>query len=498
MEFYAVLIALTAIVVVLAVLLYVKTREVAYLVGLALQYYFSLLAAWSLIGQRIAGTTTSQLMNLSQVLGFVNLDANYFWTLTLYALFLIATEASLLAFAVPHTPSPRRVVLPLVVSGRTLAAVSAVTTVGLIALVYGRAAEFVQEKSLYLAHNEFDSVTINVYAILLYLASMTSALGTVLLFDGGKGRLITALGRRRFGVACAVIAMFLVAFRSAMGSKGVSLQTLLFAGLFYIANTPRPKYVALGAVAIPSLVLMGIADATRGKALPDLLETLSAPGWDLVVEGFHNVIASGEKLAAHMSLYAVLDRGFELTGGSSVISLVASAIPQFLWPSRPEPIYTYYHETLSLPSNQGFTIHHAAGWYLNFGSLGVVMGGLTFGAIWSVLAALPRRNAARPRTSRFRRCIAAIAPFVFVSAIPALMRNGMEGYKTLVMELIGLAVVVRLAFVAGGRWVPSQSQAEVVVRAHSGTRWGLTLPPPPRPAMVPGSSPPCARHHLSS
>jgi len=489
MEFYAVLIASTAVIAVLAVLLYLKTREVAYLVGIALEYYFSLLAPWSVIGQRMTGTATPQLHNLSQVLGSINLDASYLWTLNLYSLFIVATELGLLWFALPHAPPSRRAAVPVVVSGRMLAAVSALATAALIALVYDRAADFAQDKSLYVAHQDFDAITMNLYAVLLYLASATSALGTVLLFDGGQGRLITATGKRTFGLACVAVAVFLVGFRVAMGSKGVSLQTLLFAGLFYVANARRPRYLPFAAVGTACLLIMGIADASRGDTLPELFDRLSSPSWDMMVEGSHKVIASGEKLAAHMSLYAVLDRGVELTGGSSVVSLLASVVPQFLWPERPEPVYSYYRDVLGLPSNQGFTIHHAAGWYLNFGSWGVAAGGLAFGVVWSFLAAFPYRHGVRARATRLGRCLAAIAPFVFVSAVPSLMRNGMEGYKTLVMELACLAIVVRVAWVGGACRALSRSQAEAVARPSTGARCRPELSRRPMPATHPAHSP---------
>ena len=66
-------------------------------------------------------------------------------------------------------------------------------------------------------------------------------------------------------------------------------------------------------------------------------------------------------------MYGVLAAGVEPRFGYSLYSLVCSVIPRVLWPDRPRDIYLYYSESVGAIQNQGYSLHHATGWYLNFG-----------------------------------------------------------------------------------------------------------------------------------
>ena len=82
-----------------------------------------------------------------------------------------------------------------------------------------------------------------------------------------------------------------------------------------------------------------------------------------------------------------------------LLSMLASVIPRFAWPSRPPDIYLHYADSIGVAEGQGFTIHHATGWYLNFGVLGILVGALLWGWVWARCSVDIHR--AGPHQSRF-------------------------------------------------------------------------------------------------
>ena len=106
------------------------------------------------------------------------------------------------------------------------------------------------------------------------------------------------------------------------------------------------------------------------------LETFSAVDW---WESVTFILQSNEAFAAHFSLYGTLKFNVAPTIGWSVYSLAASIVPRMVWADRPEDVYPYYAEQVGVNPDQGYTLHHATGWYLNFGFTGIIAGGLFVG-----------------------------------------------------------------------------------------------------------------------
>ena len=75
----------------------------------------------------------------------------------------------------------------------------------------------------------------------------------------------------------------------------------------------------------------------------------------------------------------------------------------------------------------GFTIHHATGWYLNFGVIGIVIGAAILSGIWVTLYNRHCRLLfQRPRVTNIFWSVASSA---FVAQLPGLIRSGPEGYR---------------------------------------------------------------------
>ncbi|HVO96434.1 MAG TPA: hypothetical protein VMT15_00115, partial [Bryobacteraceae bacterium] len=152
---------------------------------------------------------------------------------------------------------------------------------------------------------------------------------------------------------------------------------------------------------------------------------------------------SNEAYAAHFSLYGVLASGAEPRFGYSLYSLACSVVPRVLWPDRPADIYSYYADSVGAIQNQGYSVHHATGWYLNFGFAGVALGAIVLGLVWAYC--LNAHQKIRPGSGLLFRLFATISPWLFVACLPPLIRAGPEGYKGFLVEGLLIPLIV-LAF----------------------------------------------------
>ena len=99
--------------------------------------------------------------------------------------------------------------------------------------------------------------------------------------------------------------------------------------------------------------------------------------------------------------------------------------------------------------NQGYSVHHARGWYLNFGIPGVALGGVVLGMVWAYCLNAHQRT--RPGSGLLFRLFATVSPWLFVAYLPPLVRAGPEGYKGLVIEAFLIPVgTLALACRPGG------------------------------------------------
>jgi len=136
-------------------------------------------------------------------------------------------------------------------------------------------------------------------------------------------------------------------------------------------------------------------------------------------------------------------------------------VPHVLWSHRPAGVYEFYADAVGAVEGQGYTIHHATGWYINFGVPGLIVGAIVFGWFWSKL--FNRLYATADGQAHASRVFTVLAFWTFTAWIPVLVRAGPEGYKNIAFEaLLGPTLFMtaasrrfviksnRPAFVAGG------------------------------------------------
>jgi hypothetical protein len=246
-----------------------------------------------------------------------------------------------------------------------------------------------------------------------------------------------------------------------LGNKN-ELALALFSGCFlYFANSTRPRTRLLALIGVMLLACVGFIDFARSFSLDEISDSISIGE---IAYSLVRIATSNEAFAAHMSMYGVLSYHAPLTYGSSVYIFVASAIPRMFWPDRPESVYLHYERSVGLvpiAEGQGYTVHHATGWYLNFGIPGVVMGALLLGWVWASLYNNVARGALRRDASAIRMFY--IIGFVTFSAnLPTLIRSGPEGYKGILVDSLFIPIVVLLL----SRSRRSMQQSAVVIQGR--------------------------------
>ncbi|MFN8582190.1 MAG: hypothetical protein U0163_14605 [Gemmatimonadaceae bacterium] len=449
--FVLVLAAETAGAVMLAWALTVRTRSVAPGIGLALIYYFSLLGAWFVITD-LSGADNSRLgftyYYLFDRLFDVALDRDYFNALLLHGLFLTTIGVTLLVTMRRFELAEDRVARVAIAHGRVIAA-SAVAGALAYALVRDQLAEAASGGlSAYVLTraNESDPV-FSIGAVLSRMALVPASLGVAIWWSGTDARLIRGAHNGRAAlVGYVVVLAALYAMSVALGNKNELLFSLLSGGLFYLVNARRPRRLRLVVLGGTAVVAIAMIEILRAVPIALVLDALSRENIVLAALG---PLQSNEIFAAHFSMYGVLHYRLPYTWGASLVNLAVSVVPRVLWPSRPPDVYSYYATNVGSLEGQGYTIHHDAGWYLNWGVPGVVVGACVLALVWSAA-----HNAVLRPTARrsLREIFVCIAPCTMVAGLPALLRGGPEAYKGLVINsFLVPTIVLALATWRGAR-----------------------------------------------
>ncbi len=426
-----VLVGATVLIGLLAWATWKRTRSLAFLIGTGALYLWSLYGAWFIVGDDHVGNLDGSYQYLFQKLFPVAVDAMYLQAILLYTLFLVSVQTAVLLTA-------RRDVAqsqfdPIRVSHTMLWIMGAVALGGSFLIVRDNlveAALFNRSGYAVTAAGHEATPLFVIHQVLSRFAIIPAGLGLAIVASGPGGRWL--VGGRGLRVVTGYVALLMAtfAFSLAMGNKNELLFALIFSLLFYVGNSPAPRVGRLAVIGTVAFLGVALVDFVRALPLLDLATGFdAAKAWAVV----SNIWTSNEAFAAHMSMYGVLHEHVPLTYGSSLVSLAASVVPRVLWESRPAEIYYHYVASVGAAEGQGYTIHHATAWYLNFGVAGVVMGGAMLGLIWSWLR---ERQLVSRGGSGLIRCAWTVGFFAFTAGLPNFVRSGPEAYKPIVVYSI--------------------------------------------------------------
>lgn len=441
MQFYELLAVETLLIAVLAWRLWAKTRSVSFVFGAALLYYWTLAGAWVLVHDKLSsGPGQDYHYSYFETRLFpVSLDGSYFEALVLYALFIaVVLAVTLMAVRTPQDGS--RKFRPLMVSHWRLILLAGVAGLCSYAIVRSSLAEaaqlnasgYVFTRSV-MAHNPLFSLQ----QLLNRLSLLSLMLGLAIMASGPDARYLVARRSRSALFGYAVVACGMLTLLIVLGDRNELVFSVLVALLFYIANARRPRMARLVVMSLVALAGLSLITYLRDAGLTETKQALAE--YD-PSSTFTLLQTSNEQFAAHFSMYGVLRYHIPLTYGSSFVSLAESVVPRILWRNRPPDIYDYYAKTIRAEVGQGYTIHHAAAWYLNFGVAGVLMGAIVMGLLWAWCFNTAHRRV--PFSGGFWTGALILAPWTFVAHLPMILRIGPEGYKDWALETMLLPAVI--------------------------------------------------------
>jgi len=440
MEYFTLLGTATLVIAALAAALYAQRRDAGLLVGIAALYYWSLYGAWSIVIDKTGGFSGQHYQYLESKMFPIALDGQYLLTLAMYAGFIILLELTLLGALSrrPERPIPR-----LILRHEAILFAGFAAAVGsYLAIRNQLSVAWATHTSAYWYTRSQGDQWFTLHQVLNRVALIPPAIGLGTLAAGRRSRFFVNVERRYTWPAYLVLAAVMVGFTFVLGNKNEMFTALLTGVLAYAGSVRRPKWWKVAPVVASGAWFLAAVDFFRATPLSGIGEALIARG-QTSGDVTHFVTTSNEAFAAHFSLYGVLAAGTAPKFGYSLYSLACSVIPRALWPERPRDIYLYYSESVGTIQNQGYSLHHATGWYLNFGFAGVALGAVLLGLIWT--ACLNARQRIRRGTGLVYRVFAIIAPWVLVAGLPPLIRAGPEGYKGLIIESFIIPMIVLLA-----------------------------------------------------
>lgn len=459
MTYYLLLTVSTALIGGLALLIWAKTRSISFPLGIGLLYYWSLYGAWFIVHDKLVGKTGLKYAYLEERMFPIHLDDSYFWSLALYAAFVLVVEVTLLLAVRSPRKSRPKISKPPCISHRTILVFTAITGVASVLLIVPAVrASLDVGLSPYAVVSTYAptrrgvsglaSGLYTLHQFLLQISLVVLALGVAVLCSGRNPRLLAGRGGRWSKLGYLFLLSALISFAFLLGQKSELFLSGVMGSLFYLANAERLRIVPLSITAIIGVLVLGLINISRGMPIPELPKVLFQLDAKNLLETIGTIMTSNEAFAAHFSMYGALASDIPPKFGYSLLSLIASVIPRLLWPGRPGPIYNYYAKSLNLTPGQGYAIHHATGWYLNFGLPGVVIGAAILGLVWAkCFNSYIRVNAALPR---WRYIFSILAPWIFVGYVPQLVRGSPEGYKGLIVE--GFLIPTVVLILASYRW----------------------------------------------
>ncbi|MCC7303163.1 MAG: hypothetical protein IT233_11020 [Bacteroidia bacterium] len=439
------------------------TREPGFLLGLGLMYYWTLLGAWFLIYDDLSGGKGIE-FGLSyyiytELLFPVHADTDYLYSILLYGSFMLIIEGVMLFFLsrrkhlmMGEGPAPVTIHHGWLILGCVLAALISFSLVWTEILT---AAKF--KHSIYVVTRQQQGKWFVIHQLLNQAAVSGIFLGLLTWLTGPAARFITGSTARKWLWLYIPAVVFITGYMLLLGNKKELMTGGILGLVFFYSNCGKKIEWLKSSVFCILLVIPFIFNNGLRAYSPVFLTRIFntehltfALKKEIVYTKFTlsssalSFLFSNEMFCAHMSMYGAVHHDVPYTWGSSIVSLSASMVPRMLWPNRPGPIYEHYAGHFHLPEGQGFTIHHATGWYLNFGIAGVVAGAVLLGWLW--IRFYQGMFAAGGRRFRFMRIALMLAFAGLVSEIPAMIRSGPESYKVVIFEGMLLpALVIFLA-----------------------------------------------------
>ncbi|MBK8497260.1 MAG: hypothetical protein IPL52_00235 [Flavobacteriales bacterium] len=454
---YAALALFTAAYAYCGVVLYRRTGDVSVPLGLALIYYWTFAGAWFFIGDSALGFQGYRIglgyyYLMEKMFPFI-MNGNYLLSLGAYALFALAMLAMLLLL-VPN--EPRRMPGPVRLDHRYMLVGGALCM--LFSIV--AASPLLQEawragEPFYTVLRQDTSYMSTLRAWADRGAALCFVLGYAILLGSGDARSFFDDRARNWQRAAYPACMLVLGLYLSLLGDRHTLFSVLILVMIYLLDRFRRRGLRLALMPVLVIVvLLAFGGWVRGFSPQGVKAAVDRSPFKLECiahvprqqEGFvrkaGNTLLGNEMFAAHFSMFGIIERDVPVEQWIS-LRYVGCLVGICREDGLPTPsVYDHYAQAARLTPGQGYTIHHASGWYLNFGWSGVVLGGAFLGAVWGCMMRARARIKERSRA----RILVLMLPYLFVSYFPALLRSGPESYWGVAIE--GILMPMTVIFLA--------------------------------------------------
>lgn len=476
MSYFLLLLLSTAIILALTVVIWRRTKTFSFVLGIFFLFYWGLAGSWIFYFDAISGFQGAEIglhyYYIFDVLFKVKLDHSFLLAIVFHAAFIISIQLSVLLFYRKKADTVNRI---LIVDYKKLALIGLLAFLCSNFFIYDEIIEaYRHNKILY----HVVELTENRFFSLHQLFLQISITATVFLFGlllSPKARKIklNIYGRKAYFYGFLLIGIVLP-FLTILGNK----KELLFAGmltiLFFLDNNKKnaSNFKRLGIITLIIILPLFSTDIIRGKQFRSLLN-LDIFGTKTEVEKksfkpsdiVGAVLFSNELFFANFSMYGAIEKNVPVNTGISIKYLGASMVPRAIKNERPADVYSHYAKGVGadLESGQGYTIHHATAWMLNFGKIGIILGGLFIGFIWGKLSSLSLKR----KGTTFKKIIIFLAPAITCAYLPILIRSGIESYKGFFIEgILFSCLIIYISIKDVFKKTSSNELQNIVTKTH--------------------------------
>ena len=264
------------------------------------------------------------------------------------------------------------------------------------------------------------------HQVLNRVAMLPPAIGFATLLAGNRSRYFVNVVRRYTWPGYIALFLAMAAFTFVLGNKNEVFMSLIAGLLAYLASVRRPSFLEGGpATGRWNVVPLHDRFFPRHAHFRDEGSAHPASGR----RHRRRQLCHLQQRSLRSAFFPLRCAGRRRRAPVRLQHLFAGVLggPARVVAGTTGDIYNYYADSVGAIQNQGYSIHHATGWYLNFGYTGIALGAVVMGLVWAWCLNAHQRIV--PRSGLAFRLFATISPWLFVACLPPLIRAGPEGYK---------------------------------------------------------------------
>lgn len=451
---------------------YRRTHQWSFVVGIGMLYSWTFAGAWFFIGDAASGYQGYKIglgyYYLMEKMFPFELDACYLKSLCGYGVFTLLMLGAVLAVAGgKRKVRPVRTAELLRVDHRVFLLIALLAGVASFLIVRPLVQQaFREDTSVYLLTRATAFPGATLHALCNEIAAFSLLLGWALHLTADAPKYFGSVSHRWVRFAYPVLLVLFEVYLTLMGNKHELFVALVLGCLVYFVNragVADRRFIAyVAACAVPLFIIGKVREFSPRELVgthqtpdttPFQVGAIAHVPRSAVVEGpvmaMGRALLSNELFAAHFSLYGICRQQVEPVPGVSARYLAAAAVPRLVQQQRPPSAYDAYAQQAGLKAGQGYTIHCAAGWYMNGGWPVMLLGALLLGLAWGALLRVEDRALGRTLAGR---TFAVMGASCWTAFLPMLVRAGPESFKALFFEgfMIPMGVVIIAAAV--GKW----------------------------------------------